>query len=276
METSASSGKKYWAMSVDKKEREALVLTYLPLVKVVVGRMASKLPIDAGDKEDLINVGIIGLMSAIEKFDRERNVRFETYAGIRIRGAVLDELRARDWVPRMVRSKDHEIEKAVTALQKRLGRAPEDHEIAEHMGLSIEEYFKLLDESRCISFISSEELPGDYLDHYSSADVMREVDQRNALDLITDQEFKMQLKDAIERLPPKERLVLTLYYYEELTMKEVGKVLDLTESRVCQLHSQAVLRLRANVKKLNASPVLASNRGSRAGKHPEDYDQRSR
>jgi RNA polymerase sigma factor FliA len=238
-------------MNVDQKERDALILKYLPFVKAVVGRMASKLPIAVADKEDLINVGIIGLMSAIENYDGGRNVRFETYASIRIRGTVLDELRARDWVPRMVRSKDNEIAKAVGALQKLLGKAPEDHEIAEHMGLSLEEYFKLLDESRCFSFISSEDLPRDYLEGLSFSDVIRAVDQGNVLDLITDREFKTQLKEAIEMLPQKERLVLNLYYYEELTMKEIGKVLDLTESRVCQLHSQAIARLKASIKKIN-------------------------
>lgn len=239
-------------MNIDQKDRDTLILKYLPFVKVVVRRMASKLPLDAVDKEDLINVGIIGLMSAIEHFDNGRNVRFETYASIRIRGAVLDELRARDWVPRLVRSKDNEISKAVTALQKLLGRAPEDFEIAEHMGISLEEYFQMLDDSRCFALISSEDLPRDYLESYSSSDVIKAVDQGSVLDLITDHEFKTQLKEAIEMLPQKERLVLNLYYYEELTMKEVGKVLDLTESRVCQLHSQAIIRLRTSIKKLTA------------------------
>jgi len=239
-------------MNIDQKDRDTLILKYLPFVKVVVGRMASKLPIHAVDKEDLINVGIIGLMSAIEHFDDGRNVRFETYASIRIRGAVLDELRARDWVPRLVRSKDNKISKAVTALQKLLGRAPEDHEIAEHIGISLEEYFQMLDDSRCFSLISSEDLPRDYLESYSASDVIKAVEQESVLDLITDHEFKTQLKEAIEMLPQKERLVLNLYYNEELTMKEVGKVLDLTESRVCQLHSQAIIRLRTSIKKLNA------------------------
>ncbi len=239
-------------MNVEQKERDTLILKYLPFVKAVVGRIASKLPIDAADKEDLFNVGMIGLMSALENFDDRRNVRFETYASIRIRGAVLDELRARDWVPRMVRSKDNEITKAVAALQKLLGRAPEDHEISEHMGLSLEEYFKYLDESRCFSIISSEDLPREYMENYSYSDVIKAVDQGNVLDLITDREFKTQLKDAIEILPKKERLVLTLYYYEELTMKEIGKVLDLTESRVCQLHSQAIIRLKTSIKKINS------------------------
>jgi len=239
-------------MNIDQKDRDTLILKYLPFVKVVVGRMASKLPIHAVDKEDLINVGIIGLMSAIEHFDDGRNVRFETYASIRIRGAVLDELRARDWVPRLVRSKDNKISKAVTALQKLLGRAPEDYEIAEHIGISLEEYFQMLDDSRCFSLISSEDLPRDYLESYSASDVIKAVEQESVLDLITDHEFKTQLKEAIEMLPQKERLVLNLYYNEELTMKEVGKVLDLTESRVCQLHSQAIIRLRTSIKKLNA------------------------
>jgi len=239
-------------MNIDQKDRDTLILKYLPFVKVVVGRMASKLPIHAVDKEDLINVGIIGLMSAIEHFDDGRNVRCETYASIRIRGAVLDELRARDWVPRLVRSKDNKISKAVTALQKLLGRAPEDYEIAEHIGISLEEYFQMLDDSRCFSLISSEDLPRDYLESYSASDVIKAVEQESVLDLITDHEFKTQLKEAIEMLPQKERLVLNLYYNEELTMKEVGKVLDLTESRVCQLHSQAIIRLRTSIKKLNA------------------------
>jgi len=132
-----------------------------------------------------------------------------------------------------------------------LGRHPEDQEISDHMGLSLEEYFKYLDESRCLSLISSEDLPGDYLEKYSRSDVMRAVDQGSVLDLITDREFKIQLKEAIEKLPTKERFVLTLYYYEELTMKEIGSVLELTESRVCQLHSQAIIRLKAAVKKIS-------------------------
>jgi RNA polymerase sigma factor for flagellar operon FliA len=239
-------------MNVSKKERDKIILKYLPFVKFIVGRISSKLPIDASDKEDLINVGIIGLMSAIEKFDEGRNVRFETYAGIRIRGAVLDELRDRDWVPRIVRSKDNEIAKAITTLQKLLGRSPEDFEISEHMGITLDEYFKLLDDSRCISFISSEDLPKDYLDRLTYTDVVSAVESGNVLDFITDNEFKNELKTAIEMLPYKERLVLTLYYYEELTMKEVGKVLELTESRVCQLHSQAILRLKAAVKKMDS------------------------
>ena len=233
---------------VDKKKREELIMKYAPLVKNIVGRLAAKLPIDLADKEDLVNVGIMGLMSALEKFDKTRNVQFETYASFRIRGAVLDELRAKDWVPRATRSKDNKLENAMGVLKKKLGRAPSEDEIAEQLDISLEEYFKLLDEAKSIPLISTEDLPPDYLERYSREDVLEEISAGNPLNLLVNMETKDKLKNAIDQLPEKERLVLSLYYYEELTMKEAGRVMDLTESRVCQLHAQAVLRLRSMVK----------------------------
>lgn len=233
---------------VDKKKREELIMQYAPLVKNIVGRLAAKLPIDSADKEDLINVGVMGLMSALEKFDKTRNVQFETYASFRIRGAVLDELRAKDWVPRATRSKDNKLEKAMEVLKKKLGRAPTEDEIARELDISLEEYFKLLDEAKYISLISTEDLPPDYLERFSSEDIMEEISSGNPLNLLMNMETKDKLKNAIDDLPQKEKLVLSLYYYEELTMKETGRVMDLTESRVCQLHAQAVLRLRSMVK----------------------------
>jgi RNA polymerase sigma factor FliA len=233
---------------VDKNKREELIMKYAPLVKNIVGRLAAKLPIDLADKEDLINVGIMGLMSALDKFDKTRNVQFETYASFRIRGAVLDELRAKDWVPRATRSKDNKLENAMRALQKKLGRAPDEDEIAQQLDISLEEYFKLLDEAKCIPLISTEDLPPDYLERYGREDILEEISAGNPLNLLENMEIKEKLKNAINQLPEKERLVLSLYYYEELTMKETGRVMDLTESRVCQLHAQAVLRLRSTVK----------------------------
>jgi RNA polymerase sigma factor FliA len=233
---------------VDKKKREELIMQYAPLVKNIVGRLAARLPIDSADKEDLVNVGIMGLMSALEKFDKTRNVQFETYASFRIRGAVLDELRAKDWVPRAARSKDNKLEKAMEVLKKNLGRAPSEDEIAGQLDISLEEYFKLLDEAKCVSLISSEDLPPDYLERFSREDVMEEISAGNPLNLLVNMETKDKLKNAIDDLPEKEKLVLSLYYYEELTMKEAGRVMDLTESRVCQLHAQAVARLRSIVK----------------------------
>ena len=250
MKTAAlsSSGKRSSTRAKLKEERDAQILKYAPLVKNIVGRLAAKLPIDAADKEDLVNVGIMGLMSALEKYDKSRNVQFETYASFRIRGAVLDELRAKDWVPRATRSKDNKIEKAITALKKELGRAPEESEIAEQMSISLAEYQKMLDEARCVSLISTEDLPPDYLEKFSRNDVLEQINESNPLHMLVDMEFRDKLKQAIDQLPPKEKLVLSLYYYEEMTMKEAGRVMELTESRICQLHAQAVLRLRSMVK----------------------------
>ncbi len=233
---------------MDKKAKDELIMKYAPLVKNIVGRMASRLPIDVSDKEDLINVGIMGLMSALDKFDKTRNVHFETYASFRIRGAVLDELRAKDWVPRTTRSKDNKLEAAIVELRKKLGRSPDDEEIAAHLKISLEDYFKLLDDARCVPLISTEDLPPDYMERYSREDIFEEISEGNPLSLLVNMEVKSKLKEAIYQLPEKERLVLSLYYYEELTMKEAGVVMDLTESRVCQLHSQAVLRLRSIIK----------------------------
>lgn len=234
---------------MDKKDRDILIMKYAPLVKTIVLRMAAKLPIHAADKEDLINVGIIGLMSALDKYDVKKNVQFETYAHFRIRGAVLDELRKRDWVPRSTRNKDSRLEEAFAVLQRRLGRAPQEEEIAEHLGLTMEEYFSYLNEVKSVSIISKEDLPPDYLDKYEGSQEMQAAAERgNPLQYITNQELVNGLKKAIDVLPEKEKIVLSLYYYEELTMKEIGKVLELTESRVCQIHTQATLRLRAAVK----------------------------
>ena len=231
----------------DKSRRDEEIMKYAPLVKNIVGRMAAKLPIDIADKEDLINVGIMGLMSALEKFDKTRNVQFETYASFRIRGAVLDELRAKDWVPRATRSKDNKLESAMVDLRKGLGRAPSEEEIAGHLGISLEIYYKLLDDARCVPLISIENLPPDYFEKYSRDDIMEEISKGNPLNSLVKMEVKDNLKKAIDQLPEKEKLVLSLYYYEEMTMKEAGRVMDLTESRVCQLHAQAVLRLKGTV-----------------------------
>ena len=225
-------------------------MKYAPLVKNIVGRMTYKLPIDAADREDLINVGIIGLMEALEKFDRNRNVQFETFARFRIRGAILDELRSRDWVPRSIRHKDSKLEKAFNSLKKTLGRQPDEFEVANYLGVNLEQYFKLLDDTKGISIISQEDLTPDYIESHSTVDVMESIDQSNPLDLFTGEELRYQLKQVIEELPEKEKLVVSLYYHDEMTMKEIGMILELTESRVCQLHTQAILRLRSAMKGL--------------------------
>ncbi|MCG6535924.1 MAG: FliA/WhiG family RNA polymerase sigma factor [Syntrophales bacterium LBB04] len=235
---------------MDKKKYDELVMKYAPLVKNIVLRMASKFPINMADKEDLINVGIIGLMSALEKYDATRNVQFETYARFRIRGAVLDELRERDWVPRSTRNKDSRLEEAFAVLQRQLGRPPDEQEMSQHLGVTLDEYYAILDEVKSISIISKEDLPTEYFEKYECEEVMGAIDSGNPLSYITNRDMINGLKKAIEALPEKEKLVLSMYYFEELTMKEIGKVIDLTESRVCQLHAQATLRLRGAVKDL--------------------------
>lgn len=233
---------------MNKKERDTLIMKYAPLVKNVVGRLTFRLPIDAADREELVNVGIIGLMEALEKFDSARNVQFETYARFRIRGAVLDELRLRDWVPRSVRNKDGKLEKAFHALQKTLGRHPDEEEVADHLGITLEQYFKLLDETKGIPLISQEDLTPDYIETHGVSEVLKTVERGDPLDVFVGKELQQRLKQVIEVLPPKEKLVISLYYYDEMTMKEIGMILDLTESRVCQLHTQAILHLRSTMK----------------------------
>ncbi|HPC73948.1 MAG TPA: FliA/WhiG family RNA polymerase sigma factor [Syntrophales bacterium] len=235
---------------MDRKERDTLIMKYAPLVKNIVERIAAKVPPHVADRQDLMHVGIIGLISALEKFDKDRNVQFETYARFRIRGAVLDELRARDWQPRSARNKDAKIEKAIFELRRLLGRQPQEEEIADHLGIPLEEYHQLLDEACGVSLLKSEDLPPDYCEKHGSYDVLERIDQGNPFVLLTKNELRGTLRRAIEALPEKEKVVLSLYYYEELTMKEIGLVLRLTESRVCQLHSQAILRLRGRVREL--------------------------
>lgn len=229
---------------MNRNGRDEQILQYAPLVKQVVSRLTARVVLAPADREALVQAGVIGLMAALEKFDETKNVRFETYAKIRIRGAVLDEMRAADRVPRSVRSKDTKIEKAFAALQKQLGRPPGEEEMADHLGISLEEYFDLLDDAKLVKVISTEDLPPDFIERYGYGKLQEEIDHGDPLSLLEDEELKMGIKRAIDRLPEKERTVLALYYYEELNLKEIGRVLNLTESRICQIHTQAVLRLR--------------------------------
>ncbi|HUT64098.1 MAG TPA: FliA/WhiG family RNA polymerase sigma factor [Anaerolineae bacterium] len=233
----------------DKKKREEQIMKYVPLVKNIVGRIILRLPSHV-DKEDLINVGIIGLMSALERFDEAKNVKFETYARFRIRGAILDELRSRDAVSRSARNKGSKLEKAYAALQMELGRMPTDEEVTEYLDISLEQYYKLLNDARGVYILNTDDLTPDYLRKNALQDVLEKIDQDNPLSVITNTETKEILKSAIEALSEKERIVLSLYYYEELTLLEIGKVMELTESRICQIHSKAILKLRSVLKTL--------------------------
>ncbi|MGA3207205.1 MAG: FliA/WhiG family RNA polymerase sigma factor [Syntrophales bacterium] len=242
--------KKRDELVMDSKKRDEFIMKYAPLVKNIVERISARLPSHLNVKEDLINVGVIGLISSIEKFDKKRNVKFETYASFRIRGAVLDELRARDWMPRSTRNKHSKLEESFSSLQKMLGRPPDEEEMCRHLNISLEKYHKVLDEAKGITLLSSEDLPPDYRETYTNYDFLENIEQKNPFSFLATNELKGILKKAIDALPDKERVILSLYYYEELTMKEIGRVVNLTESRVCQLHTQAILRLRGTLKEL--------------------------
>lgn len=232
---------------IDIKKRNALIVKYAPLVKHIVERFVMRLPSHV-NKEDLLSVGTIGLISAIERFDETRNVRFETFAGFRIRGAILDEMRAHDTFSRSSRNKDSRLEHACAVLGMELGRPPSDDEVARFMGLSLEEYYQLADDAQGVSLLSRDDLPPDYCERFASSDLLEKIEKENPFAAVAGKELRNILKDAIENLPEKEGLVLSLYYYEELTLKEIGAVLGLTESRISQIHSSAILKLRGILK----------------------------
>ena len=232
----------------DQAIRDRLILTYAPLVKYVAGRLGSGLPAHV-DEGDLISYGLLGLISAIERYDPERDIKFETYAIVRIKGSIIDELRALDWVPRSVRSRAREIERAIAELEARLGRAPSDEEIATKIGISEDELGESLSDISRSSIAALDELwsvSGEG-DQVSLLDTIEDTEAPSPAEALDVTDVRETLADAIARLPEREKLVITLYYYEELTLREIGEVLGVTESRVSQLHTKAVLRLRSRL-----------------------------
>jgi RNA polymerase sigma factor FliA len=239
----------------DPRLRDRLILTYAPLVKYVAGRIGSGLPAHV-DNEDLVSYGLLGLMSAIERYDPERDVKFETYAVTRIKGAIIDELRSLDWVPRSVRSRARAIERGIAELEARGGRAPTDEEIAGKLGVSQDELEESLEEISRTSIAALDELwtvsPGG--DQVALIDTIEDTQGPNPQASLDATELRETIGEAIARLPEREKLVITLYYYEELTLREIGEVLGVTESRVSQLHTKAILRMKA---RLSGPPVAA-------------------
>ena len=237
----------YLTQKTKNTKRDHLVLEYLPYVKRIVNRIAIHLPPNI-DTEDLINVGVIGLMQAIDRYDPSRENKFTTYAAYRIRGAILSELRSRDYLSRSNRRRIRELEKTHLQLEQKLGRDVEDTEVAAEMKIDLDELY-LIKQMSSISFISFEEL-GYTFGHDKDKLVNSLVkNDEDVLSMTGMKELKAALASAIEELPQKEKLVLSLYYTDELTMKETGNVLGVTESRVSQLHSQAIIRLRAKLRK---------------------------
>ncbi|MBA2274571.1 MAG: RNA polymerase sigma factor WhiG [Actinobacteria bacterium] len=227
-------------------DRDVLILNYSPLVKYVAGRVAAGLPSNI-EQADLISYGIFGLIDAIDKYELERGIKFETYAISRIRGAIIDELRAIDWVPRSVRFKAREVEKAYTSLENKLKRPPSDPEVAQELGVSLDELNHTYTQLSSVSLIALDELmsvDGERGDRLSLVETLEDTKAVGPVEAYESEEMKEVLARAVNRLPEREKWVVTLYYYEAMTLAEIGKVLGVTESRVCQMHTKAVLAMR--------------------------------
>jgi RNA polymerase sigma factor FliA len=228
--------------------RNEIITEYLPYVNRIVNRIAVHLP-PTVEVDDLVNVGIIGLIQAIERYDPTRDNKFITYAVFRIKGAVLSELRSRDFLGRTTRRKIRDLEKAYLKLEQKLGREVDDEEVAREMNLDLEQYYQVKRMSS-ISFISFEEVGYTGREEKDAIlDSLINGNREDALSMTTMKEIKMVIARSIETLPEKERLVVSMYYSDELTMKEIGKVLGITESRVSQIHSQAIIHLRAKLRR---------------------------
>ena len=234
--------------SRDPKIREAFIKQYAPLVKYVAGKVGVGMPSNV-EFDDLVGYGVFGLIDAIDKYDPEKNVKFKTYAVTRIRGAIFDELRLIDFVPRSVRQKTREIESTISSLEAQLGRTASDQEIAGAMGMDETEYMKTIQKISGTSIISLNDLwySGDDNDKVSIGDSIESPSSLNPDVMVVNDEIRRVIVEAINELPDKEKKILVLYYYEDLTLKDIGQVLQVTESRVSQLHTKAVLHLRSKL-----------------------------
>ncbi|HWD07996.1 MAG TPA: RNA polymerase sigma factor WhiG [Actinomycetota bacterium] len=238
-----------YKLTASPRARDKLILQYSPLVKYVAGRVSSGLPANI-EQADLVSYGIFGLIDAIEKFEPGRGNKFETYAISRIRGAIIDELRAIDWVPRSVRYKAREIEKAIAKLESELNRVPTDPEIAGQMGISVSELRSLYQQISFVSLVALDELMtvgGEKGDSMPLIETLQDTGTADPVAAFESEEMKRILLEAINKLPDREKIVVTLYYYEGLTLAEIGQVLGVTESRICQMHTKAVLQLRSRM-----------------------------
>ena len=237
----------------DSSTRERLILHYSPLVKYVAGRVGVGLPPNI-EQADLVSYGIFGLIDAIEKFDITRAIKFETYAISRIRGAIIDELRAIDWIPRSVRYKAREVERAYAALEGELHRTPTEPEVAERLGMSLDELHQVFSQVSYVNVVALDELltvGGEKGDKLSLVDTLEDTKAEDPVAAFETEETKFLLARAINQLPEREKIVVTLYYYEGLTLAEIGRVLGVTESRICQMHTKAVLQLRAKMSEVS-------------------------
>ena len=250
MEDQAAQTDALWAeykATGERADRDRLILIYAPLVKYVASRVAVGLPHNV-EQADLVSYGMFGLIDAIEKFDPERGYKFETYAIARIRGAILDELRSIDWVPRSVRAKARALEQAYAKLENQLRRSPTEEEVALELDLTDDQLQANLSQISFIGVAALDEMlgGGERGESMTLGDTVADV-REGPVAVFEVEEMKQILADSINRMPEREKIVLTLYYYEGLTLAEIGEVLGVTESRVCQIHTKAVLQLRSKL-----------------------------
>ena len=236
--------------NIAEDEREDLIRSFLPLVKRVVHRLAGRLPAEVDIKE-MLNSGIIGLVDALEKYDPRHETNFSTYAQFRIRGTILDSFRIQDWVPRSLRHKAHKIENTYAKLEQELGRTPEDIEVANALEIDMEAFQKMLGEVTGVVLLSLDELGFGHGEERFRADETLASARPDPLNQLLESEKVEVVARALDRLPEKERLVITLYFYEELNLKEIGEIIGVTESRASQIRSRGLLRLKSYLKKAN-------------------------
>lgn len=224
------------------EERNQIIEKYLPMIQCVAKRISSRLPANI-QYQDLISNAVIGLMDAISKYDSSRNNKFKTYAEFRVRGAILDALRAQDWTPRSIRDKAKRIHKVTKELEQKFSRPPTEKEIASALNISLEDYYSMLNQTKEVNLVSIDE--GDIFNHDDKNFVLRILEDNNSsVNQINKKAIQKILTSAIKELPERQRIVLSLYYYEELNLRKIGQILKVTESRVSQLHAQAIQRLK--------------------------------
>ncbi len=245
---------KDYRSTVDPKVKDEIIVEYALLIKYIAQKIAARLPSNI-ELDDLISCGVIGLMDAIEKFDPTRDNKFKTYAEFRVRGAILDELRAQDWVPRSIREKAKLIERTYMRLESDLGRPATDEEMCKALNCTQEEFHSMLNQSKPVSLLNIDDSASfNRGDKKLIAGIMEDSRSTNPFSAVSYKNIREKIKDGIKALPEKQRLVLSLYYYEDLNLKEIGQVLDVTESRVSQLHTQAIMKLRVKLKAIFEYP----------------------
>jgi RNA polymerase sigma factor for flagellar operon FliA len=251
MQEAARHIKAYETVPHQDAGRDALILEHLPQIKYIAHRISAKLPSHV-ELNDLVSAGVLGLLDAVEKYDPGRGVKFKTYAELRVKGAILDSLRSLDWAPRSLRKRSKDLEKVYKELEQRLGRPASDKEVCDELGITLDEFFELVDQIKGLNLGSFHEMASQEDDRNSEPLVkyVPDAPQMDPFFIFHKSEIRGLLATAIDALPKKERLVVSLYYFDELTMKEIGKVLGVNESRVSQLHTKAMLRLRTKLRKI--------------------------